>query len=182
MKTKNKVIIFLITSICILGVLLSIKIYMESNLVEPEEITTDKKYIDVSYEDEQGLTNTEIGYLIIEKIDLKAKIKVGRDKETLKNYIGIIGANTYDGNVVMAGHNRGYENSFFARLNELELNDYITYKTNFFERIYKVTDIKVIKDTDMSVLENSENNKLTLITCVKNRSTQRLCVQAEEII
>ena len=92
MKTKNKVIIFLITIICILGVFLSIKIYMENNLVEPEEITTDKKYIDVSYEDEQELTNTEIGYLIIEKIDLKAKIKVGRDKETLKNYIGIIGA------------------------------------------------------------------------------------------
>lgn len=186
MKSKIKIIAFLVVIIGIVGMLVITKIYMENNLVSPEEVTTDEKYVDISYKDDEELKNIEnediIGYLSIEKIDLRAKVKSGSDKETLKNYIGIIGTNIYDGNVCFAAHNRGYENSFFARINELELNDQIVYETNFFKRVYKVTDIKVIKDTDLSVLDNCQNNKLTLITCVKNRSTQRLCVQAEEIL
>lgn len=186
MKLKTRIIVFLVMIICIVGMLVIAKIYMENALVSPEEITTDEKYVDISYKDDEELENAEnediIGYLSIEKIDLRAKVKSGSDNETIKDYIGIIGTNTYDGNVCLAAHNRGYKNSFFTRINELELNDQIVYETNFFKRVYEVTDIKVIKETDLSVLENCQSNKLTLITCVKNRNTQRLCLQAEEII
>ena len=46
---------------------------------------------------------------------------------------------------------------------------------------YKVSDIKQIEDTDISVLENTQDNMITLITCVKNVPSKRLCVQAKEI-
>ena len=47
-------------------------------------------------------------------------------------------------------------------------------------RRYEVTKNKIIKDTDIDVLENTEENILTLITCVENEPNYRRCVQAEE--
>ena len=38
----------------------------------------------------------------------------------------------------------------------------------------------IIKDTDWSRLENTEENILTLITCVENKPEQRRCIQAIE--
>lgn len=57
----------------------------------------------------------------------------------------------------------------------------LTYKTKFYTRQYKVDNIQVIYETDWSLLQNTEENKITLITCVNNKSEQRLCVQATEI-
>ena len=39
-----------------------------------------------------------------------------------------------------------------------------------------------LKETDWSLLENTEENKITMITCIPNRREQRLCVQATEIM
>ena len=39
---------------------------------------------------------------------------------------------------------------------------------------------KIIKDTDVKVLDNTEENVLTLITCVENEPEYRRCVQAKE--
>ena len=49
------------------------------------------------------------------------------------------------------------------------------------EKNYKVSKISIIKDTDWSMLENTEENELTLITCVENEPEYRRCVKAEEI-
>ena len=45
---------------------------------------------------------------------------------------------------------------------------------------YEIDTIEIIEDTDWSYLENSAENKLTLITCIANKKEQRLCVQATE--
>lgn len=81
----------------------------------------------------------------------------------------------------MLGHNRGNKYSYFARINELEEGDIITYKTKFYERQYKVDNIKVIFEDDWSMLQNTEDNKITMITCIANKKNQRLCVQATQI-
>lgn len=81
----------------------------------------------------------------------------------------------------MLGHNRGNKYSYFARINELEEGDVITYKTKFYERQYKVDNIKVIFEDDWSMLQNTEDNKITMITCIANKKNQRLCVQATQI-
>lgn len=54
------------------------------------------------------------------------------------------------------------------------------YKTPYGEKIYKVTMSKTIEETDWSYLQKTEENKITLITCVANQPSKRLCVQAVE--
>ena len=40
---------------------------------------------------------------------------------------------------------------------------------------------KVIEETDWSYLQETEDNRITLITCVANKPKNRLCVQAVEV-
>ena len=86
----------------------------------------------------------------------------------------------YDGNIGLAAHNRGNEYSYFARINELSKGDKIIYKTKFYERIYIVNSKVVIYDTDWSYLQATKDNRITMITCIKDKPNQRLCVQAIE--
>ncbi len=74
-----------------------------------------------------------------------------------------------------------YQSRSFARLNELVVGDIVKYKTKFYERTYKVDNIQAIFETDWSLLENTKENKITMITCIPNRREQRLCVQATEM-
>lgn len=148
--------------------------------VENIELFNDQENIELKNEtmDENGI----LGTLKIEKIGLEAPIKEGSDSEVLKEYIGHIEESSiFDGNVGLAAHNRGNEFSYFSKLNELSEGDYVEYKTNYGTRVYKVETIKVILETDWTMLANSKENKLTMITCINNRPTQRLCVQAVEI-
>ena len=176
---------------CILGVvivailLLSI-IFMSSeheyDLIEIEKVQTDENFINIKYEKEEQVADENIlGTLIIEKIDLKAPVKEGSTQEILKEHIGHMPETSkYDGNVGLAAHNRGNEYSYFARINELEKGDKIIYKTKFYERTYRVTKKIVIYDTDWSYLQSTKDNRITMITCIKDKPNQRLCVQAVE--
>ena len=182
---KKKIII---TSICliliagIIGIVYLCNLY-DKNLVDPNEIVTDSEFEDVTYDRVEEIGDDVIGILTIEKIGLKATIKEGSDNEVLKDYIGHIeNTATYDGNVGLAAHNRGNQYSYFARINELENGDIITYQTKFFTRNYEVDNIQTILETDWSLLEDTQENKLTLITCIANRKDQRLCVQATEVV
>lgn len=52
----------------------------------------------------------------------------------------------------------------------------IEYITKYEVKKYIVNEIKIIDETDLSVLESTEKNQITLITCVANQRTKRLCV------
>lgn len=122
-----------------------------------------------------------LGKLIINKINMQGEIKEGSSPQVLQEYIGHIeDTAVYDGNVGLAAHNRGNSPSYFARINELEIGDEIIYQNKYGERKYKVNQKKDILETDWSMLQETKENKLTLITCIKNRVNQRLCVQAVE--
>lgn len=132
------------------------------------------------FDEEKEIKNT-IWQINIPKIELSADISNGTDKETLNKYVGhFIETPIKDGNIALAGHNRGYNVNYFSRLKELREGDEIIYIHNEINRIYEVTKNKIIKDTDIDVLENTEENILTLITCVENEPNYRRCVQAEE--
>ena len=132
------------------------------------------------FDEEKEIKNT-IWQINIPKIELSADISNGTDKETLNKYVGhFIETPIEEGNIALAGHNRGYDVNYFSRLKELREGDEIIYIHNEINRIYKVTKNKIIKDTDIDVLENTEENILTLITCVENEPNYRRCVQAEE--
>ena len=154
----------------------------EYELIKVEEVKTDENYINVIYEKEERIKDESVlGILTIEKINLKGTVKEGSTEEVLKEYIGHISETAkFDGNIGLAAHNRGNKYSYFARINELEKGDKITYKTKFYERTYVVTKKIVIYDTDWSYLGTTKDNRITMITCIKDKPNQRLCVQAIE--
>ena len=178
---KVKIICVIIIVLLLTGVSILL-VNNNKKLVNVDDIKTDDKFENVTYDKAENVWDDSVlGILTIEKIGLNATVKDGTSDEILLNYIGHIEETaTYDGNVGLAAHNRGCENSYFARINELEKGDIIKYKTKFFDRVYVVDNIQVIYETDWSLLESTKENKLSLITCIAGKKEQRLCVQATE--
>lgn len=150
------------------------------DLVEVQDVKTDENYIDITYDKEEDVLQDDVlGILTIEKIGLNATVKEGSTSDVLAEYVGHISETSkYDGNIGLAAHNRFNKYSYFARINELQNGDIITYKTKYGTKEYIVNKKSVIYETDWSVLEDDGTNKLTLITCIANKRSQRLCVQA----
>lgn len=120
--------------------------------------------------------------ILISKINLDAPILEGTNKEVLRRGVGhFTSTSKWEGNVVLAAHNRGYKYNFFQEIKRLELGDKIEYKIEQKTKIYEVIWKGKIKETDLSCLENTKENKLTLITCEENMPEYRLCIQAREI-
>ena len=119
----------------------------------------------------------------IPKINIDAPIKAGTTQEILATAVGHFENTTkWNGNVPLAGHNRGYNCNFFQNIKYLENGDEIIYCTEKGERKYKVVTNKIIKQTDWSYISETTDNRITLITCVENMREYRRCVQAIEII
>lgn len=124
-----------------------------------------------------------IGKLIIPSIEINAPIKDGTSPEVLRDAIGHFSSSSYwNGNVCLASHNRGTYAHYFEKINQLNIGDEIIYQTKMGTRVFKVENIDVINESDVSVLNSTENNYLTLITCVKNQPELRLCLKAIEKI
>ena len=174
---KKLFVLFIVLVLVI--VLLCLFLY-DKNILEAEALGNEENITEENLQDTQESTEDEmLGRIIIEKISLDAPIKEGSSIEILKNFVGHIEETAkYDGNVGLAAHNRGNEYSYFARINELVPGDEIIYQTKFGERKYIVNTLTEILETDWSLLEQDQTNKLTLITCIKNKVNQRLCVQA----
>lgn len=83
------------------------------------------------------------------------------------------------GNVALAAHNRGYKVNYFKDLKSLEIGDEIIYRYKNIKLIYVIVEHKVIKDTNIEVVENTNENMITLITCVENNPQNRRCIQGK---
>lgn len=182
-KSMNKKI-FVLFIVLILIVAIGFLFSYDKKVIEQEKQNTSEQ-LDNTEDVEQEVTEDDgfeedlIGSLKIEKINLNGTVKEGSTNEILRDYIGHIEETAkYDGNVGLAAHNRGNKYSYFARINELEPGDEIVYTTKYGERKYIVDTKKEILETDGSNLEGTSDNRLTLITCIKNKVNQRLCVQA----
>lgn len=128
------------------------------------------------------ITKEGIWYIEIPSINLKAEIAEGTTKEVMDKFVGHFEeTQKTNGNVGLAAHNRGYEKNYFADLRKLKNGDKIIYRYQNFIKKYAVTKHFIIKDTDWTILENTEENRITLITCVENQKEYRRCIQAEEI-
>lgn len=120
-----------------------------------------------------------IGTIKIDKINFEGLVYEGTSLETLKKGVGHFETSPYfDGNVCLAAHNTS---KFWAKLNTLKTGDKISYVTFLGTKEYEVFDMLQIEETDWSKLEDTDENILTLITCIKGNKPKRLCVQAIEI-
>lgn len=117
----------------------------------------------------------------IPTISLSAEISEGTTLDVMNKYVGHF-ANTSkeNGNIALAAHNRGYPVNYFQNIKKLKKGDEIYYQHNKFKKTYIVDKILIIGDTDWSKLEQTEDNIITLITCVENEPLYRRCIQAIE--
>lgn len=143
-----------------------------------EESTKDQEKLPLKNIDETKDKNWKV---IIPKISLEAEISEGTSKSIMDRYVGHFEETSKcNGNVGLAAHNRGYDVNYFAQLKLLRCGDEIIYKFNDFEKTYIVVENRIIKDTNWSYLKNTDENRITLITCVENEPEYRRCVQGIE--
>mgnify|MGYP004494876551 FL=1 len=134
-----------------------------------------------SKNNKENIEKSELWQIEVPAISLVANIEEGTDKDVLNQYVGhFITTQKEIGNIGLAAHNRGYEVNYFQDLKLLKKGDKIKYRHNEFEKIYEVEKSRIIKDTEWEYLENTEDNRLTLITCVENQPEYRRCIQAVE--
>ena len=124
----------------------------------------------------------EIGTLTIPDILLdNAPIRESVELTTLKETIGHFPSTSiYEGNVGLASHNSGEQGDFFKNLKKIKIGSEIFYQTNYGTKRYVVTVKEIIDEENWSYLQPTEDNRITLITCVAGQREKRLCVQAVE--
>lgn len=143
--------------------------------------------VDVSYSNKFTLPDSlynadgSIGTLSIPKLKLLVKVY---EEESLENMVRGIGhfksTSCWDGNVGFAGHNRGLSD-YFGDIHTLSIGDRITYTTKLGTRTYEVFSVSKIHETDFSKLQRTNENIVTLVTCVRDVPELRWCVQARQI-
>ena len=142
--------------------------------------------IDVIYRPSYTLADLQqqdgsIGTVSISRVGLKAKVYEGATDASMAKGAGhYTGSGLYDGNIGLFGHNRG-SNAYFAKLKNVKIGDTVTYKTSVGTKTYEVNFVGTIASTDFSYLNEMGDNRITMITCIANQPSLRLCVQATEI-
>ena len=121
-----------------------------------------------------------LGTLKIPTLSLSVKVYQGTDADALRKGAGHFASTSiWEGNVAIAGHNRGV-NNHFGKIHTLDIGDTIKLTTQLGTRSYEVYSVSKIGVDDTSVLNDSTENIITLVTCVKNQPDYRWCVQARE--
>lgn len=197
MKDKKKIIgLILLILVLLFSTILLFKVCSIKDSIDNSDksnIVVDD-WIPVAEVDITKVPENLIGYLSIPSLKkdfyINMPIKEGTDLNTLATAIGHFKETPLTlGNVCFAGHNsgsniRGQYVGFFDKLKNLKNGDLIKYNNSKKEYTYKVVSNTIIPETDLSVLENSDENKITLITCVdniENSRAYRRCVVATRI-
>jgi LPXTG-site transpeptidase (sortase) family protein len=106
-----------------------------------------------------GLTRVEIP-----KIDLDAIVVEGTSWKKLRLGPGRITSSAHPGergNSVITAH----RDTFFRHIGDLQMNDEILVRRNGEVLTFHVTGRKIVEPTDLSVLKQTKEPTLTLITC-----------------
>jgi LPXTG-site transpeptidase (sortase) family protein len=105
-----------------------------------------------------------IGRMEVPRLGLSAIVMEGTSTTTLRRALGHISGTALPGQPGNAGIS-GHRDTFFRPLRNIEPNDVITLTTMRGEYRYRVVSTKVVDPADVTVLDPSENETLTLVTC-----------------
>ncbi len=122
-----------------------------------------------------------LGTLRIPSIGLTVKVYEGTGSTPLAKGAGhFTGTSIWDGNVCIAGHNRGV-NNHFGKIHTLAAGAAITLTTKLGTRTYAVTSVDKVLETNTSGTAATSDNRITLYTCVMDQRAYRWMVQAVEV-
>ena len=123
-----------------------------------------------------------LAVLAIPKIHLEVPVLDGTDDFTLNRAVGLIEGTPRPGergNIGIAGHRDG----FFRGLKDVGPGDGITLRSRAGSRDYVVKSVRIVEQDDVSVLDDSPEDALTLVTCYPfyyvGSAPQRYIVRAE---
>lgn len=121
-----------------------------------------------------------IGTLIIPRLGIRYKAFDGTDSAAMKKGVGHFpSTSAWDGNIALCGHNRGSRYNI-GSIKNLKVGDTIRYETSEGTRTYSVSYVGIIDWTDWSYLNATSDNRITIITCLADQPSKRVCVQAIE--
>lgn len=131
-----------------------------------------------------AVTGSLIGRIEIPRLGLSVIVVEGVDRLILRRSVGHIPGTALPGqpgNVGISGH----RDTFFRPLRNIRQDDIITLTTLLGEYRYRVVSTKVVSPSDVAVLDPSENEILTLVTCYPfyfvGRAPGRFIVRAERV-
>ena len=165
-----------------ISIIFFVKFYSNQNLnhnvkFNPSNVNSVDNY---NIEALSGVNNWSLSIPAINLININ--IASGTTSDILLEYIGHFDTTPmYNGNIGLAAHNRGYKNNYFSNINKLKFGDKIIYSCAYGIKKYEVDIIEKIDSYDWSYLENTKENRITLITCVEDEPNLRLCVSGKEI-
>jgi LPXTG-site transpeptidase (sortase) family protein len=126
-----------------------------------------------------------IGVLNIPDIGLSVRVYEAEDSmEAMERGVAHFRhTSAWMGNVGLSAHNINLDGTpgYFLNIHMLKQGAVILYETTLGTRIYAVESIREISEMDWSMLERTQDNRLTLITCITGKPHLRLAVQAVEI-
>ena len=128
-----------------------------------------------------------IGVLSIPSVSIKEPIYHGpATNKNLKKGLTLASESDSinDYNIAIAGHRVEGRHIQFNDLPNVAINDNIYLDLHHIIRRFKVTDIKHVKPNDISVLDETSDHRLTLITCDNYNNGEwqkRLIVIAKEV-
>ena len=123
-----------------------------------------QKRIDDYREARSADTRTPVAMLRIPELDIEVAVLEGTDEVTLNRGVGHIDGTPMPGeggNMGLAGHRDG----FFRPLKDVETGTRIELVTLTGSLNYRVTDVWIVDPSDVSVLADTAEPALTLVTC-----------------
>ncbi len=125
-----------------------------------------------------------LGRIEIPRLGLFAPVREGAEGETLRVAVGHIGGTALPGEKGNAGL-AAHRNTFFRPLRDVKVGDQVVVTTAGSAFEYRVESIAVVDPTDVSVLDPTPKETLTLVTCYPfdwvGDAPQRLIVKAARL-
>jgi len=130
------------------------------------------------------MDNGSIGVLTIPDIGLSVRVyESGDQMEDMEHGAAHFrSTSAWMGNIGISAHNINFNGTdgHFLNLYKLEKGAVITYTTALGTREYVVDSIAEISEWDWSMLDRTEDNRITLITCITGKPAYRLAIQGAE--
>ena len=176
--------------IIVSSILVNIKqhISQEKLIAEFQESVVQAESAEVAEEptkDNPAIAGDVLYNLRIPAIESENPVREGVSKGVLADSLGHEPDTAYigeQGNCVIAGHRNYTFGKYFNRLNEVKVGDLIYVDTRTGTKEYSVTEIKVVEPTEVSVLDDTGVEQLTLYTCTPIYvATHRLVIIARPL-